>query len=93
MPKTATQTKVKMLCFPLASTKMVGHFCQRRRQEILVVEVGFIGTHTHLHRKFSFSLDFGHFVLTLLENAIFYTYAEKKDTEKSKFLEGSTPRF
>ena len=31
--------------------------------------VGFIGTHTHLSPKFSFSSDFGHFILKMLENA------------------------
>ena len=31
--------------------------------------VEFIGTQTHLPQKFSFSSDFGHFILKMLENA------------------------
>ena len=30
---------------------------------------GFIGTRTHLPPKFSFSSDFGHFILKMVENA------------------------
>ena len=30
---------------------------------------GLIGTQTHLPQKFSFSSDFGHFILKMLENA------------------------
>ena len=54
-------------------------------------DVGFIGTQTHLPQKFSFSSDFGHFILKILENA------EKKFQEKSywniQISGGSAPAF
>ena len=49
----------------------------------------FNGTHAHLSPNFSFSSDFGHFILKVLENAFFYL-CQEKDTEISKFL-GTSP--
>ena len=63
---------------------------QGRRHEVLIGMVGFIGTQTHLPPKFSFSSDFGHFILKMLEN----TKNERfniKFTEICKFLWESTP--
>ena len=40
-----------------------------RRHEILIGLVRLIGTQTHLPPKFSFSSDFGNFILKMLENA------------------------
>ena len=39
---------------------------------------GFIGTQTHLPPKFSFSSDFGHFILKMVENANFSYVSRKK---------------
>ena len=50
---------------------------QGRHHEVLIGGgggVGFIGTQTHLSPKFSFSSDFGHFILKMLENAKNYTF-------------------
>ena len=38
---------------------------------------GFIGAQTHLPKKFSFSSDFGHLILKMLENAK-NTFQEKR---------------
>ena len=41
----------------------------RRHHEVLIGGgVGFIDTQTHLPLKFSFSADFSHFILKILEN-------------------------
>ena len=44
---------------------------QGRRHEIFVGGDGLMGTQTHLPAKFSFSSDFGNFILRMLENAKF----------------------
>ena len=43
---------------------------------------GFIGTQTHIPPKFSFSPDFGHLILKMVENAQF-SCVKKKDAEIS----------
>ena len=50
----------------------------------------FIGTQTHLPPKFSFSSDFDHFILKMVENAKF-SGVKNKDTEISSFLGGTSP--
>ena len=40
-----------------------------------------MGTQTHQPPKLSFSSDFGHFILKMLENAKFEYVSRKKDTE------------
>ena len=51
---------------------------QERRHEVLIGGGGgFMGTQTHLPPKFSFSSDFGHLILKILENAKLYTCQEK----------------
>ena len=52
---------------------------------------GFIGTQTHLPPKFSFSSDFGHFILKMMENAKIVHMGQKK-AEISSFLGGTSPQ-
>ena len=55
--------------------------CQGRRHEVFFFlggGDGFIGTLTHLPPKLSFSSDFGHFILKMVENAKFPQCEEKK---------------
>ena len=52
---------------------------------------GFIGTQTYLPPKFSFSSDFGHFILKMVENAKKIFVSRKKDAEMSYFLGGRPP--
>ena len=49
-----------------------------------------MGTEVHLLKKISFSSDFGHFILKMLENAKF-SHVRKKDTEISQLLGGHPP--
>ena len=51
---------------------------------------GFIGTQTHLPPKFSFSSDFGQFILEMVENAKL-SCVKKNDAEISYFLGGTSP--
>ena len=57
---------------------------QGRRHEVLLGGGdGFIGIQTHLPQKISFSSDFGHFILKMVENAKLSYVSRKKDTEIS----------
>ena len=56
---------------------------QGRRHKVLFGGDGFMGTQIHLPPKFSFSSDFGHFILKMLENIKFAYVSRKKDSEIS----------
>ena len=49
-----------------------------------------MATQTYLPPKFSFSTDFGHFILKMLENAKF-AYVSRKNILKYQFLGGTSP--
>ena len=52
---------------------------------------GFIGIQTHLPPKLSFSSDFGHFILKMVENAKYSSVSRKKDAKISSFLGETSP--
>ena len=52
---------------------------------------GFIGTQTHIPQKFSFSSDFGHFILKMEENAKFSSVSRKRMLKYHHFW-GDVPR-
>ena len=52
---------------------------------------GFMGTQTYLPPKFSFSSDFGHFILKMLENAKFAYVSGKRILKYHNFW-GDIPR-
>ena len=55
---------------------------------------GFIGTQTYLPQKFSFSSDFGHFILKVVGNAKKNgDFCQEKDAEILPFLGGRPPWF
>ena len=61
------------------------------RHEVLFGGDGFIGIQTHLPPKLSFSSDFGHFILKMVENAKYSSVSRKKDAKISSFLGGGRP--
>ena len=65
---------------------------QGHRREIFIGGgVGFIGTQTHVPPKFSFSSDFGHFILKKLEKKLYAS--RKKILKYPNFCGGRHPRF
>ena len=57
---------------------------QGRRHEVLFGGDGFIGTQTNLPPKFSFSSDFGHFILKMVINAKLSCVKKKDRIYKKK---------
>ena len=70
-----------------------GGLTQGRRHEVLFWGDGFIGTQTHLPQNISFSSDFGHFILKMVENAKFSYVSRKKVKKYHHFWRGDVPRW
>ena len=65
---------------------------QGRRHEVLIGGGGFMGIQTHLpQKKLSFSSDFRHFILKLLENSKLYTCQEKGCSNIINSSPGTSP--
>ena len=79
---------------PLTPNKQTTTNKQGRRHEVLFGRDGFIGTQTHLPQKFSFSSDFGHFILKIVDNnAKFSSVSRKNMLKYHHFWGGDVPRW
>ena len=62
---------ILMPSIPISNMKADRYLRGRRHELLFGGGDGFMGTQTHLPPKFSFSSDFGHFILKMVENAKF----------------------